>query len=272
MATLKRSKRLVLMAGWLCVFPVGAFAAGPADAPTESAVFFPDDPASLVTIDGPWAQPLVIRIVTVSDVPAWTALIDPDATPDQPQRIATVIRHPVSGDLIDINLVETTHRVVTVLANRGRSRSVVETIVNNERPFTRDAQWQALSDGRNIRQPNDGAYPTGDRAVGWSSGRPVVEIPVWFDAERSAFTDYAIQIVSPTTYSPSQPPNTRRRPPGKEGGDPGGNPDPPTLKPGGTSGQESGSGDDGDDGDGGDGGEGGDPGGNPDPPNQDVGN
>ncbi len=244
MFTMNRSRRLTLMTGLLCTFPVIACGA---------------DPAGDVTIDGPWAQPLVIRIVTVDAAPPQVETTG--ATPDQPQRIAMVVRHPATGEAININLVESAERLVELTTWRGRSYTMVETVINDDRPFTLDAEAQAAVEGVDIRQANNGAYPTGDQATGWWSGDPVVEILVSFAQDRAAFTHYAIRVVSPMRGDARF--KTRGDGP-KEGGDPGGNPDPPNIQ-----GEEGGDGDpengDGDDGDGGDGG---DPGGNPDPPLQ----
>jgi hypothetical protein len=136
----------------------------------------------------------------------------------------------------------------------------VEWIVNTEMPFTREAELEAALEGFSVHRPRDITRFMDEEPACWLTGEPVVVIPVRFDPGRPAVLNYGVQIVLPEAESNF---GDGDKPPGDDGdgGDPGGNPDPPAI----SDGDEEGGGPKGEP-EGGGGGEGGDPGGDPDPP------
>ncbi len=220
---------------------------GDAANPDDGAVILvPDDPTSTATIDGPWSQPIHIRVVTISDAPA---LSDPDADPSLPGRIATAIRDE-NGDLVHLNLVEARRQTTTVRTRIG-SRDFVEWIINTDLPFTRQAELDALLEGTAIRRPQRLGDLGGREVVCHRTGEDVIEVPVFYDATRPRPANYAVQIVT-ELFPPGKtaPGEDGGGDPGGDGGDPGGDPSPPGFI------VEDGGGPP----------EGGDPGGDPSPP------
>ena len=259
------NKPFLIALGFLGVCPAVSWAAGARGAATtapfaDRVILVPDDPNSVATIDGPWDQPVTIRVVILADEPFLSSLSAGDRNPSEPIRVATAIRHP-DGEIVQINLFEAAQRILVINTRRG-SRQYVDWVVNAELPFTSEAELQAAIEGfdihRSVGSGKRGFLEARRDSVCWLTGEHVVQVRVLFDPERPAVVNYGVKIVS--VGEPGALMSLSEDGPGpdeNDGGDPAGNPDQPPLT-GGDS-DKDGSPDD-------DPPEGGDPGGNPDPP------
>ncbi len=199
----------------------------------------PDSPDSVAVIESDaWSSPLTLRVITLDDEPVLSEI---DLDPALPGRTATSIIHPETGERIHINIVEAG---IASDASSARRRDRVQDsyVVNNELPFTREAEIAAVLNGDTVRRIGEASISTDGDPVGWITGEPVVEIFVRFvpGDGRTSRPHYGIRIVDPTDGDTTQGPIASGG--GSEGGDPGGSPDPPECN------------------------DGGDPGGCPDPP------
>jgi hypothetical protein len=243
-----RSKQFLVLLGVLWVCP--SLAIGADEGPI---VLTPDDPSSQVVIDGPWDDSIAVSVVTVPADASSSAVADPSL----PARQATSIVHPVTGETIHVNFVEVAEITYSVQTSYG-AREFVEWLVNTERPFTEEAQLLGEQEGFNVHRPQNASSAQVADPACWVTGESVLDIPVWFDPDRSAPLTYRLKIVDiGDGASDSGIDNGPRSEPVGEGGDPGGNPDTPDR-----SNPLQGGDDDSED----FGGDGGDPGGNPNPP------
>lgn len=186
------------------------------DARGTPTILIPDRANSTAMIDAEgWVEPIEVRVVTLSDKPILS--ISPENShPSALARIATTIMHPVTGEPIEINIVEIARRVG--LLERGRRGAAW--VANNELPFTRASEIAFALDGLSIRRIDDVARSADDQVVGWFSGTPIVELHVLYDAERTR-ANYGIQLVTPDVVG------RKGHGPLSNGGDPGGSPGPP---------------------------------------------
>ncbi len=220
---------------------IGSILSGPsfgADrAPVDPAipVLTPDDPNSVATIIGPWGEPITVRVIRLSDVPAATLLFDDGSDPALPARVATSVRDPLGG-VININIVEVDNVATARLNRRGQRR--VSWIVNTDEPYTVATQLQAAMRGESVAKKKSFRSMRGD-PVDYVSGEPVVEIYVWFDSatQRTERPNYGIQLVDPGDADPSLSPASA--PPG---GTPNGGGGTGIESGGGTDGPDSGDG------------------------------
>jgi hypothetical protein len=180
-----------------------------------------------VTIDCPGCDdPFEIRVVTLADIRDTAAESDPDG----PQRIATDIYHPYTGELIHINIVEVAIRHLP--ARRG-ARARVEIVPNREPAYCRLCDLDALFDDRPLDFGTGGSRlaRNGDGTYCAICREPVIEVFVGVDAEARHHgpASYGVKII--TAYGPlhkdDDPPNDDGDTFGEldEGGNPGGSPD-----------------------------------------------
>ncbi len=246
MSTPIQSKHVALLLGLLWLCPAVAWGGDGSGVVDGQVVLTPDDPASTATIDGPWSEPIHIRIVTLSDAPIQ---LRGDTDPSVPGRFAVAIHDP-DGGIVHLNLYEVSPQVTTVRTRTG-SRDFVEWTVNTDLPFTRQAEIDAALAGVGIRQPRSlNSLPSQD-AVCYRTGESIVEVPILSDLTREFAVSYGVRIVTDLLEDEKRPP-APNDPDGPvvEGGTPGGDPIPPgaVLDGGGAP-------------------EGGTPGGDPIPPN-----
>ena len=187
--------------------------------PAGPVILVADQANSTATIDAEgWADPIEIRVVTLSDEPVLS--LPPDAfDPSDPVRIATSILHPATGELIDINIVEIGRGVE--LRNDG-GREVVW-VANDESPFTRASEMAYALEGLSVHRRAEVRLSADAPVVDWVSGAPIVEVFVWYEAgsRRTTRANYGLQIVDRESAS------RKGRGPAPSGGDPGGSPGPP---------------------------------------------
>ena len=221
---------LVLTFGTL-VGTVHAAGRNPAPRPT---LLVADQSDSRVTIDCPGCDdPFEIWLVTLADIRDTAAESDPDG----PQRIATDIYHPHTGELIHINIVEV---VIRHLPARSGARARVEIIPNREPAYCRLCDLDALCDDRPIDTSDGGSGLTskGDGTYCAICQEQVIEVFVGVDADvrrHQGPASYGVKVF--TVYSGSShgdgDPDDPPPPDGEgdtlgeldEGGNPGGSPD-----------------------------------------------
>lgn len=129
---------------------VGTVHAADRNPAQQTMLLVADQSDSWVTIDCPGCDdPFEIRVVTLADI--WDTAAESD--PDGPQRIATDIYHPYTGELIHINIVEV---AIRHLPARSGARARVEIIPNREPAYCRLCDLDALFDDRPLNTGGGG--------------------------------------------------------------------------------------------------------------------
>lgn len=242
-----RKTHLITLVGTLCVLTGVALGADRFPIDPAIPILTPDDPSSFVVIDLPSGETVRVAVVTVSDVSTAVLLGGQARDPSLPARIARTIQTP-AGETVYVNVVEIGRRGMSGIEKRA-VRYATEWVINDELPFTAEAEVAALLAGEQVRVPGDVRSPQADGPTCHLSFLPVVEILVWFDPDRIRATppNYSIRIIEPPDDSGGVPSmqnadddrgldpggGEEEDPPIGEGADPIGSPDkvPPVPPP-----------------------------------------
>lgn len=238
-----RTTRLLTLVATLCVLSGVALGADRVPIDPAIPILTPNDPSSVAVIELPSGETVWVNVVTVSDVSTAVLLGGEARDPSLPARIAGTIKTP-AGETVHVNVVEIGRRGVSGIEKRA-ARYDAEWVVNNELPFTAEAEVAALLAGEPVHVASDVRSPQADGATCHLSRLPVVEILVWFnpDAIRTAPPNYGIRIIEPPEDSGGVPSMNStdndggfdagggEEPPTNDGADPIGSPDkiPPRM-------------------------------------------
>lgn len=170
----------VIVAGWM----MAVASADPSGSPT---VLTPDRTDSVVVVYTESGASLTLRVATLSAQSNGAGLAP------GPVRTAFALEHPLTGEIVDVNLVEVGHR--TTRAKAGL-RPRVELLVNQELPFTARTAEVLAAGGLSPYVPQDLGQATFP-SVCWWSGDPVQEVFVSYDASmpRTSAPAYVLDVV-----------------------------------------------------------------------------
>jgi hypothetical protein len=192
-----RSTQLLMLALVCCAF--SGIALGADRVPIDPAVpiLTPDDPFSIAVIELPSGETIPVSIVTASDAAVADLLRSQPLDPTLPVRVARTVRSP-GGEIVHANIVEIGRRTTPELDKRA-GRIGGGWVVNDELPFTAEAELDALLNGEAVHISRAGRTLAEDGPTCHLSGLPVVEILVWFDPDtnRTTAPNYRIRIVDP---------------------------------------------------------------------------
>jgi hypothetical protein len=216
-----------------CMFILAAVLSSPAWGeqnelgPASLPVIYADQPDSVLIIETARGD-FSIRVVTSSDVQPVESLLGEVLDPKLPARTASEIRDPITGEVLNINIVEVGVRTMETSGGLNPLGSA-ELLINNDRPFTRSAELAAAVRGEGVRVENDITVVPNHDPVCWITGEPIVEIfvlvPMGGEEPRSAVPSYGIIVLANGSVIDRSGGDGD----GGEGGTPGGSADPPML-------------------------------------------
>lgn len=203
MSTHVRFRHIASIAWLLCIVTASPVAWGDSASATGAVILTPDDPESMAYLDGPWGAPILIRVITVADLPLARQLSANAPNPLLPARQATALMSP-AGTRIDVNIVEAVPPAVgSSLRFTGRDFATWQ--VNSDPAVTAEAELIALLQGSALR-PLARSRRSSDGPTCCVTGVPVVEVVVNAGSfNRQTVPNYAIQIVNEDTAPPPPP-------------------------------------------------------------------